>query len=44
MQNGEQAFAFGYQRGFLDGRGAVTLGGAFGSRDTSIGAGIGFGF
>jgi hypothetical protein len=43
-QNGETAFAVGFQRGFLDGRAAFTLGGAFSSDDTSLGAGVGFGF
>ena len=43
-QGGESAFAVGYQRGFREGRTIVTLGGAFSRDDTSVGAGVGFGF
>lgn len=44
-QGGEQAVSIGYQRAIGDGgRATLTIGGAFSSGDSSVGAGYGFGW
>ena len=43
FQNGAAALSLGYQRALSD-RATVTLGGAFSGDDSSVGAGVGFGW
>ena len=43
FQNGAAALSLGYQRAVSD-RATVTFGGAFSGDDTSVGAGVGFGW
>ena len=41
---GQPALAVGYQRSFVDGKAALTVGGSFTDQDKSVGIGAGFGW